>query len=237
MIVKFTAWVYDIGTYIFQKLYPGRMKNIVQYSFFDSITLLHSIVTCLGARKKTYFLQIGTDHHWYNIIIVRNAFVFRGLAAGIETPVECKSCHLLNISQCEVSENSEQFVLTLYNPLSRPVTEFVRLPIPGETAYSVVDPSGQKLTVQFVPLPSAVLRIPGRQSLATAELVFQADDLPPLGYKSYLITKASRSSYLNSLRAKRSEQLKIENLVDIGNTVSIAIFILLLFKRMQNIIW
>ncbi|XP_015365920.1 PREDICTED: lysosomal alpha-mannosidase isoform X2 [Diuraphis noxia] len=143
--------------------------------------------------------------------------ILSGLAVGMETPVEFKSCHLLNISQCEVSENSEQFVLTLYNPLSRPVTEFVRLPIPGETAYSVVDPLGKKLMVQFVPLPSAVLRIPDRQSLATAELVFRANDLPPLGYKSYLITKDSRSSYLNSLRAKKSEQSKIENPVDIGD--------------------
>jgi len=162
------------------------------------------------------------------------AFVFRGLAAGVETSAGCRTGHLLNISQCEVSENSEQFVLTLYNPLSRPVTEFVRLPIPDETAYSVVDPSGQKLTVQFVPLPNAVLRIPGRQSLATVELVFQADDLPPLGYKSYLITKESRSSYLNSLRAKRSAQSEIKNLVDIGNRVSFTT-VISLFKR-QNII-
>lgn len=175
--------------------------------------------------------------HWsYNIYLLRRINhdyievrfrVFRGLAAGVKTPAECKTCHLLNISQCGVSEHSEQFVLTLYNPLSRPVTEFVRLPIPGERAYSVVDPSGLRLTVQFVPLPSAVLRIPGRQSTATAELVFQADDLPPLGYKSYLVTKESRSSYLNTLRAKRSAESETGGPVDIGDRVSIKVVILL----------
>jgi len=145
----------------------------------------------------------------------------------VETPAGCKTCHLLNISQCGVSEHSEQFVLTPYNPLSRPVTEFVRLPIPSETAYRVVDPSGLRLTVQFVPLPSAVLRIPGRESSATAELVFQADDLPPLGYKSYLVTKESSSSYLNTLRAKRSAESETGGPVDIGDRVSITVVILL----------
>lgn len=149
----------------------------------------------------------------------------------METLAECKTCHLLNVSQCEVSEHSEQFVLTLYNPLSRPVTEFVRLPIPGETSYSVVDPSGLRLTVQFVPLPSAVLRIPGRKSSATAELVFQADDLPSLGYKSYLVTKESSSSYLNSLRAKRLTASETGRPVDIGDTVSITVVILLVIRH------
>lgn len=138
--------------------------------------------------------------------------------AGKVTP-EFKTCHLLNISQCEVSEQSEQFVLTLYNPLSRPVTEFVRLPIPSETAYNVVDPDGQKLTVQFVPLPKAVLRIPGRQSSATTELVFQASDLPPLGYKSYLITR--EKSYLKNLRTRRSAESKTESSIDVGDKVQL----------------
>lgn len=143
--------------------------------------------------------------------------ILSGLATGIET-AGCKTCHLLNISQCEVSEHSEQFVLTLYNPLSRPVTEFVRLPIAAETAYTVVDPWGQSLTVQFVPLPNAVLRIPGRKSSATAELVFQAEDLPPLGYKSYLITKQSSSYDIKSLpRAKRSAESETGGLVDVGD--------------------
>ncbi|XP_027845178.2 lysosomal alpha-mannosidase-like isoform X1 [Aphis gossypii] len=143
--------------------------------------------------------------------------ILSGLATGIET-TGCKTCHLLNISQCEVSEHSEQFVLTLYNPLSRPVTEFVRLPIAAETAYTVVDPSGQSLTVQFVPLPNAVLRIPGRKSSATAELVFQAKDLPPLGYKSYLITKQSSSYDIKSLpRAKRSAESETGGPVDVGD--------------------
>lgn len=117
---------------------------------------------------------------------------FRGLAGdgdGTQPSPVRETCHLLNISQCHVSERYEQFVVTLYNPLGRPVNEFVRLPVAGERAYAVVDPDGTRVAVQYVPVPGAVLRAPGRESNATAELVFRAADLPPLGYKSYLITR------------------------------------------------
>lgn len=130
---------------------------------------------------------------------------------------EFKTCQLLNISQCEVSEKSEQFLLTLYNPLSRPVTEFVRLPIPSETAYDVIDSNGEKLIIQFVPLPSAVLRIPNRKSSAKTELVFQADNLPPLGYKSYLITK--NKDYLKNQKSKSSPKSDTDNPANMGDKV------------------
>lgn len=83
----------------------------------------------------------------------------------------------------------------------------------------MVDPEGQKLTVQFVPLPKAVLSIPGRQSSATAELVFQANDLPPLGYKSYLITR--QKDDLNNLRARRSAESNYDSTVDVGDKVQL----------------
>jgi hypothetical protein len=34
-----------------------------------------------------------------------------------------------------------------------------------------------------------LLKVPGRSSKATVELVFEATDLPPLGFKSFLIVK------------------------------------------------
>lgn len=52
------------------------------------------------------------------------------------------SCLLLNVSQCNVSEKANTFVVTLYNPLSQPVTHHVRLPV-TEIAYSVKDPAGK----------------------------------------------------------------------------------------------
>lgn len=72
--------------------------------------------------------------------------------------------------------------------MSRPVTKYVRLPVLGE-AYSVKDPKGEELIVELIPIPEAVKNIPGRVSKATVELIFEASDLPPLGFKSYSVSK------------------------------------------------
>ena len=69
-------------------------------------------------------------------------------------------CPLLNITQCEFTENSEKFVVNVYNPLARPMVKFVRLPItsPG---YQVQDPQGKIIQTQVVPIPKPVFLVPG----------------------------------------------------------------------------
>ncbi len=98
-------------------------------------------------------------------------------------------CHLSNITQCPAIERSAggDFVVTLYNPLVRRVSTFVRLPVvQNRGGMEVVAPNGQEVTTQLVPLPKEVLLIPGRKSRAAHELVFRAD-LPPLGFKSFFV--------------------------------------------------
>jgi lysosomal alpha-mannosidase len=48
---------------------------------------------------------------------------------------------LLNISECDVSENNSKFVITLYNPLSHAVTTPVRIPV-KYADYKVTGPNG-----------------------------------------------------------------------------------------------
>ena len=101
-----------------------------------------------------------------------------------------KTCLLLNISQCDVSEKSSKFVITIYNPLSRTVSKYIRIPVTGHS-YKVQDPSGKDLQVQVVPIPEPVTQIPGRVSKAVNDLVFRAENLPPLGFRSYYISKGN----------------------------------------------
>ena len=47
---------------------------------------------------------------------------------------------------------------------------------------------------QLVPIPKEVISAPERaDSLATHDLVFRAANLPPLGFRSYYVTKVSSS--------------------------------------------
>lgn len=54
---------------------------------------------------------------------------------------EQRYCKLLNISECDVSENNSKFVITLYNPVSHAVTTPVRIPV-KYADYKVTGPNG-----------------------------------------------------------------------------------------------
>lgn len=100
---------------------------------------------------------------------------------------EQRYCRYLNVSSCGISENYTTFVVHLYNPLTRPVEKFVRLPI-RDPGFEVFAPNGESILTQVVPVPNQVKLIPGRKSLAKYELVFMAN-LPGLGFKSYYVTR------------------------------------------------
>lgn len=94
-------------------------------------------------------------------------------------------------------------MITVYNPLSRPVSHFVRIPVVNES-YEVYDFAGKyickyidyilihilladEVPSQVVPIFDLIQNIPGRNSEATNELVFQAKNIPPLGSKVFSI--------------------------------------------------
>lgn len=106
---------------------------------------------------------------------------------------EFSSCLLTNISQCSISEESDKFVVTVYNPLSRSVNKVVRLPVLG-TSYVVTGPDGGIVTSDIFPISSGVQKIIGRTSEAALELVFIAKNVPPVGYKTFYIQKIINST-------------------------------------------
>ncbi|XP_075216675.1 lysosomal alpha-mannosidase II isoform X3 [Lycorma delicatula] len=125
-----------------------------------------------------------------------------------------ETCPLLNISQCEITDTYDSFVVTLYNPLSYPVTKNVRIPVPGSKPnYIILCPMGKEQVSQVVPVPEAVQNIPGRFSEAQFELVFRANNLPPLGFRSYYIYVSNNVSMNRSYMSHSLEEKKIK----IGN--------------------
>lgn len=51
--------------------------------------------------------------------------------------------------------------------------------------------SGTTIPSQIVPLPRQVIRLRGRPSVATRELVFQTGDIPGFGFLSFYISVVS----------------------------------------------
>ncbi|XP_033224967.1 lysosomal alpha-mannosidase-like [Belonocnema kinseyi] len=111
--------------------------------------------------------------------------------------LEFHSCLLLNISSCEHTENNQIFIVTVYNPTSRPLTTHVRLPVKG-TSYRVKDYIGTELVTQIIPISETVKNIPGRESSALYELVFLAMEIPPLGYQAFYVSDKHPQSEFQS---------------------------------------
>lgn len=123
--------------------------------------------------------------------------------------VEFYSCLELNISSCPYTEENDSFTVTLYNPLSRYVSPYIRLPV-RQGFYEVKDIDGKdsvllmvsritlekkiagnELITQMIPIPQEVFNIPGRISgKGTHELIFQAVDIPPLGRQAYHVQRS-----------------------------------------------
>lgn len=106
-------------------------------------------------------------------------------ASEMTESLEPVFCALLNVSSCQVSETSKTFVVTLYNPLARPRQYFARIPVPDNVGYKVTDYMGNAVEAQLVPLPEALIALPGRNSTAKYDLVFIAENIPPLGFLQF----------------------------------------------------
>ncbi|XP_001866193.2 lysosomal alpha-mannosidase [Culex quinquefasciatus] len=121
-----------------------------------------------------------------------------------------ESCRMLNISRCDVSESKENFVVTLYNPLGHASYEYVRLPVNGNS-YVVRDHEGVELPVQMISIPEPVTDIQYRFSAATQELVFLANEIPPMGYRSYYVSEQYESTQFDQQDEVDDQPITIGN--------------------------
>jgi len=105
-------------------------------------------------------------------------------------------CDGLNITECNVSENNQNFTLTIYNPIGRAISQWIRIPVSSGSEYEVTDSNGVKVNKTYlIPVSPAVQHIPHRRSIAKTELVFKAN-LLGLGFVTYFVKKTSKLSKL-----------------------------------------
>ncbi|KAK7113104.1 lysosomal alpha-mannosidase-like [Littorina saxatilis] len=122
---------------------------------------------------------------------VYNDAVKKLSARNGDTVLEHNFCTLLNISVCPLSEDQNQFMVTVYNPIARTGLEHVRLPVSTDqtASFKVTGPDGQEVTSELIPISPDTFRIPERKKdTAKYELVFPAS-LVPLGYSVYTVTR------------------------------------------------
>ncbi|XP_041641943.1 lysosomal alpha-mannosidase [Cheilinus undulatus] len=112
--------------------------------------------------------------------------VSNSLAALSGSSAERVYCDNLNISVCPLTESSKKFSVNVYNPLARPVTWPVRLPVNG-SVYEVSDANGKAVDCQVVPVSAATQDVRRNRGFAVNELLFQVQ-APPLGFTTYFVS-------------------------------------------------
>ncbi|KAI4470603.1 alpha-mannosidase [Holotrichia oblita] len=110
-----------------------------------------------------------------------------------DVKIKFSSCLMANVSHCKES-NLDRFTVVVYNPLSRYVNHYVRLPVNGDS-YTIVGPDGN---INYEILPTiADFSYVDSITPSKKELVFVAENLPPLGLKYFYIqkSKSTRKKY------------------------------------------
>lgn len=99
------------------------------------------------------------------------------------------------MSECEVTEKSERFVVNVYNSLGRTLNKYIRVSVPDKsTSHQVFDSKGtyrrilyylfsvlrvnskigNPIAWQIVPISASVKKLPGRKSTSTDNFFFAA---------------------------------------------------------------
>ena len=88
-----------------------------------SVAQHHDAIT--GTEKQ----YVAEDYHYRLDRGVQDFLSCAGETSEMNYQIGPYNCPLLNISQCDVTENHSRFLVSVYNPLSRNRSVVVRLPI------------------------------------------------------------------------------------------------------------
>ena len=84
--------------------------------------------------------------------------------------------------------------MNVYNPLGQTRSDYIRIPV-SSPGWIVTDlQTGEVIPNQEIPLREEVLFLPGRESIATTEVLFRAPSLPALGSKFFAFQKSTGDS-------------------------------------------
>ncbi|XP_049819511.1 lysosomal alpha-mannosidase-like isoform X2 [Aethina tumida] len=106
--------------------------------------------------------------------------------------VNLQSCLLANVSICSTEKGNN--VIVVYNPLSRPVSHYVRVPV-ADGDYIVTGSDSTQIKSNIVPAISSFDYIPNEVGTPLPnELVFLAESIPAFGLQVYYLEKSGETT-------------------------------------------
>ncbi|XP_017769969.1 PREDICTED: lysosomal alpha-mannosidase-like [Nicrophorus vespilloides] len=169
----------------FEKLLNGKdySKNLTLLKEAMGIMQHHDAIT--GTEKQhvvgdyVRLLEKGIKAAETNVgSIIHDLLSKDGTSGNLKIKLE--SCLLSNVSYCHPSK-ADQFTVAVYNPLSRNASHYVRLPV-DKTRFQITGSNGDDIPYTIMP---AIANFTDFADSSPSDLVFLADDIPPLGLKYF----------------------------------------------------
>ncbi|KAK0056601.1 lysosomal alpha-mannosidase [Biomphalaria pfeifferi] len=184
---------------------------------FQDVNVLRDAMGVMQHHDAVTGTQRTHVHSDYNRILSQATSVCEKVMAAayrklwkLPVTVTPQFCYGLNMSACHVSESSDQFLVTVYNPLSWTFDVGVRFPVKGQQLV-IMDSRGHNVPYQLAPVHEHIGIIPERVSIADKEAVILVN-LPPMSMTTFSVQQfqggQTKQLYENSLE---NSNLVIEN--------------------------
>ncbi|XP_053622744.1 lysosomal alpha-mannosidase-like [Plodia interpunctella] len=173
-----------------------------RFKWINSVVQDHNIITgVMTEHTRLYY-----THKLYLALQTSTEIDVAGFNKLRKSPEDTEYFRCsFNISVCQNSDATQYFIV-IYNPLAWEVTVKVRLPT-LKRDFMVFHPSGKRVKAALIRIPDPVFSIYRHRSHAKHELVFVAEDVPALGFRSYFIKLKSTKDGEDSERRRRKRTI------------------------------
>ncbi|CAK1553218.1 unnamed protein product [Leptosia nina] len=192
----------------------GHDKILDDFMWIMGVMQDHNIITgSLAHHSKLYYMKRLDYAIQRSMTILQDGF---NELTESSFRIEYKRCEF-NSSVCPFTA-SPTFHILLYNPLSWPVTMPVRIPV-RKSKYIVYDTKGNKIKASLLPVSIHVLNIVTRETKTDHEVVFLANDIPGMGFKSYYFERVEKHkrSIIKKLNPHPQKKYYIRQASDVYN--------------------
>jgi lysosomal alpha-mannosidase len=136
----------------------------------------------------------------------------------VDANIQYTFCDHLNISVCPATEVTKSFTITVYNPIARNIDTNIRIPV-SSLSVRVFGPNGTQVSYTVLPVTNVTKYVRGKRGNAPYELVFPANDLPPLGLAMYEVNFGPNFPKMSGYKTPVLKQRKRDDVDVFGHNV------------------
>ncbi|XP_017786043.1 PREDICTED: lysosomal alpha-mannosidase-like [Nicrophorus vespilloides] len=183
---------------IFKQLHSLVPRSKYNHSNLDNLKRIMGVMQHHDAITGTETQYVADDYTAQLVKALDDNFKNINLLISIfqKNVSDIHYCPLKNVSICDFTSNNSRFTVTLYNPLAWTVSHYVYIPVNAKNF--TVSHNNEMLPIQ--------IRVNDKLFNESTEnsIIFQAENIPPLGTKSFTIERKPGARILTPIVGRQS---------------------------------